>query len=98
MDLNTVRTILEPFVALTLYIIVSGVGVSAVTQALKDSRIPIPAKTYPRTTSAVGRSPSRRPGRGSDADKNHSGAQRPCPLLRPAHVTGSRQRRSLPTS
>ncbi len=53
-DLNTIRAIIEPFVTLVLYIVVSGVGISAVTQFLKDGRIPIPAEKYPRTTAAVG--------------------------------------------
>lgn len=54
MDLNTVRLILEPFVALFLYIVSSGVGISLITQALKDRRVPIPASTHPRVVAAVG--------------------------------------------
>lgn len=53
-DLVGIRTTLEPFVALALYIVISGVGISAVTQVLKDGRIPIPAEKYPRATAAVG--------------------------------------------
>lgn len=53
-DLVGIRTTLEPFVALALYIVVSGVGISAVTQILKDERIPVPAKEYPRATALVG--------------------------------------------
>lgn len=53
-DLVGIRVTLEPFVALALYIVVSGVGISAVTQILKDQRIPIPAKQYPRATAVAG--------------------------------------------
>lgn len=53
-DLVGIRTTLEPFVALALYIVISGVGISAVTQILKDGRIPVPAERYPRATAAVG--------------------------------------------
>lgn len=53
-DLVGIRTTLEPFVALALYIAISGVGVSAITQILKDRRIPVPATKYPRATAAVG--------------------------------------------
>ncbi len=53
-DLVGIRTTLEPFVALALYIVVSGVGISAVTQFLKDERIPVPASKYPRITAAIG--------------------------------------------
>lgn len=54
MDLQTIRLILEPFVALFLYIISSGVGISLVVQVLKDSRIPVPATTHPRIIAAIG--------------------------------------------
>lgn len=53
MDLVILRALVEPFVTLTMTIIVSGVGVAAVTQILKDYRIPVPATKYPRLTSAV---------------------------------------------
>lgn len=53
MDLVTIRAILEPFVTLTMAIIVSGVGVAGITQVLKDYRIPVPAMRYPRVTAAV---------------------------------------------
>jgi len=53
MDLNTIRLILEPFVALFLYIISSGVGISLIVQALKDKRIPLPATKHPRIIAAV---------------------------------------------
>lgn len=53
-DLNLIRETIKPFVTLTTYILVSGVGVAAVTQVLKDRRIPIPVTTYPRATAAAG--------------------------------------------
>lgn len=53
-DLIGIRTTLEPFIALALYIVISGVGISAVTQFLKDGRIPLPAERYPRITAAIG--------------------------------------------
>lgn len=54
LDLNSIRLILEPFVALFLYIVSSGVGISLVVQVLKDSRIPVPASTHPRIIAAIG--------------------------------------------
>lgn len=54
MDLQTIRQLVEPFITLVTYILLSGVGISAVTQFLKDSRIPFPASTYPRMTAAAG--------------------------------------------
>lgn len=53
MDLEFIRQLIAPFVTLTTYIIVSGVGVSAVTQAMKDYRFPIPVERHPRISSAV---------------------------------------------
>ena len=53
MDLAFYRELVQPFVELTFTILASGVGVSAVTQFLKDRRIPVPATKYPRSTAAI---------------------------------------------
>lgn len=52
MDLNTLRELIQPFIELTLAVVVSGIGVAGLTQVLKDYRIPIPAEKYPRATAA----------------------------------------------
>lgn len=53
MDISIIRTALQPFVEFFVAIYVSGVGVAYVTQFLKSSSVPVPAKEYPRTTAAV---------------------------------------------
>lgn len=53
MDLQFYRDLAQPFIELTVTILVSGVGVSAVTQALKDFRVPIPVERFPRSSAAI---------------------------------------------
>lgn len=53
MDLVTLRVAIQPFVEFFATVIVSGAGVSYLTEFLKDTRISVPAEKYPRLTAGA---------------------------------------------